>query len=180
MWRLGADDFPELPFPRNPHADDYPLVGCASVTHINLDKPCRQAIGPPHLDGFGALLLMRQVPTVPAPVVAPSPTCGGSRHARLSRLLVGCDVEPIDNDQARRAGELVGKAARTDIVDGTVVAGALHRHDVVISATPKISARSLGPLIAGLKSKPLDDQHDAALRASDHGHARGAARATHS
>jgi hypothetical protein len=83
-----------------------------------------------------ALLLMRQVPTVPAPVVAQA-WRGGSRQARLSRLLVGCDVEPLDEDQARRVGELVGKAARTDVVDGAVVEGALRRHDLVVSADPE-------------------------------------------
>jgi len=39
-----------------------------------------------------ALLALREVPTVPAPVVAQG-WRGESRQARLARLLVGCEVE---------------------------------------------------------------------------------------
>ncbi len=80
-----------------------------------------------------ALLELRQVPTVPVPVVAQG-WRGGSRQARLARFLVGCNVERLDDDQARRVGELLAKAARTDIVDATVVEGALRRNDVVVSS----------------------------------------------
>lgn len=79
-----------------------------------------------------ALLQLRQVPTVPAPVVAQA-WRGGSRQARLSRFLLGCNVERLDDGQARRVGELLAKAALSDIVDGTVVEGALRRNDLVIS-----------------------------------------------
>lgn len=92
-----------------------------------------------------ALLQLRQVPTVPAPVVAQA-WRGGSRQARLSRLLVGCNVERLDDAQARRVGELLAKAALSDIVDGTVVEGALRRGDLVISSDPA----DLSSLAAGL------------------------------
>lgn len=82
-----------------------------------------------------ALLELRQVPTVPAPVVAQG-WRGGSRKARLSRLLVGCNVEGLDDGQARRVGELLANAARADVVDATVVEGALRRNDVVVSSDP--------------------------------------------
>ncbi len=82
-----------------------------------------------------ALLELRQVPTVPAPVVAQA-WRGGGRQARLSRLLLGCDVEDLDDAQARRVGELLAKAARSDVVDGAVVEGALHRNDLVLSSDP--------------------------------------------
>jgi hypothetical protein len=82
-----------------------------------------------------ALLELRQVPTVPAPVVAQG-WRGGSRQARLARLLVGCQVERLDDSQARRVGELLAKAARTDVVDAAVVEGALRRNDVVVSSDP--------------------------------------------
>ncbi|MGH9306383.1 MAG: hypothetical protein ACRD0I_05800 [Acidimicrobiales bacterium] len=72
------------------------------------------------------------MPTVPAPVVAQA-WRGGSRQARLSRFLLGCNVERLDDGQARRVGELLAKAALSDIVDGTVVEGALRRNDLVIS-----------------------------------------------
>ncbi len=82
-----------------------------------------------------ALLELRQVPTVPAPVVAQG-WRGRSRQARLSRLLVGCNVEELDDGQARRVGELLANAARADVVDATVVEGALRRNDVVVSSDP--------------------------------------------
>ena len=80
-----------------------------------------------------AFLTARVVPTVPAPVVAQA-WRGGSRQALLSRFLVGCDVEALDDDQARKVGSLAAKAATTDIVDASVVEGALRRVDMVISS----------------------------------------------
>jgi hypothetical protein len=83
-----------------------------------------------------ALLRLREVPTAPAPVVAQA-WRGGSRQARLARLLVGCDIEPLDNDQARQVGQLLARAAVADIVDGAVTEGALRRRDLVISSDPE-------------------------------------------
>ncbi len=80
-----------------------------------------------------ALLAQRDVPTTPAPVVAQA-WRGGGRQALLARLLVGCDVEALDHEQARSVGSLAARAATTDIVDATVVEGALRRHDIVISS----------------------------------------------
>ncbi len=80
-----------------------------------------------------ALLALREVPTAPAPVVAQA-WRGGSRQARLSRLLIGCDVEALDDEHGRRVGELLGKAGTADIVDGFVAEGALRRHDLVVSS----------------------------------------------
>src|ERR1700728_3985057 len=80
-----------------------------------------------------ALLTLREVPTVPAPVVAQS-WRGGSRQALLARLLAGCDVEALDDGQARAVGSLAATAATKDIVDACVVEGALRRHDLVVSS----------------------------------------------
>src|SRR5437870_12089803 len=82
-----------------------------------------------------ALLVRREVPTVPAPAVAQA-WRGGSRQALLARLLVGCGVEALDDDQARAVGGLAAHAAVTDIVDVTVVEGALRRRDLVVSSDP--------------------------------------------
>ena len=79
-----------------------------------------------------ALLVRRDVPVVPAPVVAQS-WRGTSRQALLARMLTGCDIEPLDDRQARSAGTLAARAATTDIVDACVVEGALRRGDLVIS-----------------------------------------------
>jgi hypothetical protein len=42
-----------------------------------------------------ALVTRREVPVVPAPVLAQS-WSGGSRQALLSRMLAGCQVEALD------------------------------------------------------------------------------------
>ena len=81
-----------------------------------------------------ALLALREVPTVPAPVVAQS--WRGGRQALLARLLAGCDVEALDDGQARSVGSLAARAAITDIVDVCVVEGAMRRHDLVVSSDP--------------------------------------------
>jgi hypothetical protein len=80
-----------------------------------------------------ALLGLREVPTVPAPVVAQS-WRGGGRQALLSHLLAGCDVEALDDGQARSVGSLAARASTADIVDACVVEGALRRHDLVVSS----------------------------------------------
>lgn len=80
-----------------------------------------------------ALLAIREVPTVPAPVLAQS-WRGESRQALLSRLLTGCDVEPLGDGQARSVGSLAAHAATGDIVDACVVEGALRRRDLVVSS----------------------------------------------
>lgn len=82
-----------------------------------------------------ALLARREVPTVPAPVVAQA-WRGGSSQALRARLLVGCDVEALDDHQARAVGALAPSASANDIVDVTVVEGALRRPDLVIGSDP--------------------------------------------
>jgi hypothetical protein len=80
-----------------------------------------------------ALLMRREVPTVPAPVVAQS-WRGSGRQAQLARLLAGCYVESLDDVRARAAGSLAAQASTTDVVDACVVEGALRRHDLVVSS----------------------------------------------
>jgi hypothetical protein len=80
-----------------------------------------------------ALLVRREVPVVPAPVVAQS-WRGTSRQALLARLLSGCDIEALDDGQARSVGALAARAATADIVDACVVEGALRRRDLVVSS----------------------------------------------
>ncbi len=83
-----------------------------------------------------ALLEQREVPTAPAPVVAQG-WRGGPRQALLAKLLVGCNVEALDNGRARLVGVLAARAGARDVVDAAVVEGALRRHDVVISSDPE-------------------------------------------
>lgn len=80
-----------------------------------------------------ALLMMRVIPVVPAPVVAQA-WRGSSRQALLARLLAGCDIEALIDERARAAGTLAGRANIADVVDACVVEGALRRRDTVISS----------------------------------------------
>lgn len=73
--------------------------------------------------------------TVPAPVVAEA-WRGGSRQANLSRFLALCQVEELSYVQSRAVGVLAGKADHDDIVDVTVVEGALRRNDAVVTSNP--------------------------------------------
>lgn len=80
-----------------------------------------------------ALLLRRVVPVVPASVVA---QCwrGTPRQAQLARLLTGCEIEALDDTRAKATGTLAGRARTTDIVDASVVEGALRRGDLIVSS----------------------------------------------
>jgi predicted nucleic acid-binding protein len=78
-----------------------------------------------------ALLAYREVPVVLAQAWR-----GGARQALLARLLAGCDIEALDDTQARATGTLAARAATTDIVDACVTEGALRRHDLVITSDP--------------------------------------------
>ena len=73
------------------------------------------------------------VPTVPAPVVAEA-WRGHARQASLARMLAGCDVEEMTADQARRVGELAGRADLEDVADVSVVEGASRRDDVIVTS----------------------------------------------
>ncbi|MBI4486583.1 MAG: twitching motility protein PilT [Acidobacteria bacterium] len=73
------------------------------------------------------------VPVVPAPVLAEA-WRGGSRQASLARLLAMCEVEPMTEAQAQNVGELAGKAGHDDVVDVTVVEGAIRRRQAVVTS----------------------------------------------
>ena len=75
------------------------------------------------------------VPTVPTPVLAEA-WRGGPRQASLSRFLALCEIEPLSTEQARTVGVLAGKASHDDIVDVTVVEGAIRRRDAVVTSNP--------------------------------------------
>ncbi len=82
------------------------------------------------------LLAAGAVPTVPAPVLAEA-WRGGAGQAALARLLAPCRVEPMDAAQARAVGVLAGRARHPDVVDVTVVEGALRRGDGVVTQDPE-------------------------------------------
>jgi hypothetical protein len=85
------------------------------------------------------------IPTVPAPVLAQA-WRGGPQPA-LSRLLRGCTVRATDEVEARRAGTALARSGTSDVVDATVVVGALDRGDGVVSSDPddlRMIAAALG------------------------------------
>lgn len=83
------------------------------------------------------LLAEEIIPVVPAPVLAEA-WRGGARQARLAQFLVQCVVEPMSEEQARAVGVLAGRAAHGDIVDVTVVEGAMRRCDGIVTSDPDI------------------------------------------
>lgn len=59
---------------------------------------------------------------------------GTSRRARLSRLLAGCQVLPLDEITAREGGVLCGRAKTSDIIDAVVVVVASRYHAGVVTS----------------------------------------------
>jgi hypothetical protein len=72
------------------------------------------------------------VPTVPAGVLAQS--WRGGPQPLLARLLDGCDVDPLDETGARLVGSALRRSATDDVVDASVVVGALRRGDSVVTS----------------------------------------------
>ena len=46
---------------------------------------------------------------------------GGGRQARLAKLLAAIEISPLDEALGRRAGVLLARARKADVVDGAVV-----------------------------------------------------------
>ena len=67
-----------------------------------------------------ALLLKREIPTVPAAVVAQS-WRGSRRQVQLAHLLAGCYTEALHGRQARSVGALAARASTIGIVGACVV-----------------------------------------------------------
>ena len=72
------------------------------------------------------------VPCVPSPIVAQ--VSRSPRQVQLRRLLRGCEVIPLDEAGAHRAGALLGKSETTDVADAALVSVAVARTaDIVTS-----------------------------------------------
>jgi len=82
-----------------------------------------------------AALVRGVTPIVPAGALGEG-WRGGPQH-RLSRMLKGCDVEPLTEGQARALGVLAAQSGLSDTVDLAVVEGALRRNDAVITSNHK-------------------------------------------
>ncbi|GMU78616.1 MAG: hypothetical protein AMXMBFR46_14110 [Acidimicrobiia bacterium] len=73
-------------------------------------------------------------PTVPAGVLGQA--WRGGPQAHLSRLLAGCTIEDLTEVRSRAAGAACGRAAIDDLIDATVVVGAVARGDLVVTSDP--------------------------------------------
>lgn len=71
-------------------------------------------------------------PVVPAVVLGQA--WRGGPQAQLSRLLRGCEIEPVSEVLAREAGRACALAGTSDIVDAIVVVSALSRGDLVVTS----------------------------------------------
>jgi len=74
----------------------------------------------------------------------------GARQANLSRTLAGIEVLPLEEDEARRAGELLAATGLSDIVDAHVATVVRPGDDVLTT-----DARDIGRLVAarGVKAR---------------------------
>jgi len=73
-------------------------------------------------------------PTVPAGVVGQA--WRGGPQVQLSRLLAGCTIEDLTEVRSRAAGAACGRATTDDLIDATVVVGAVARKDLVVTSDP--------------------------------------------
>jgi hypothetical protein len=71
-------------------------------------------------------------PTVPVAVLAEG--WRGGPQAKLSTLLKGCDIEDLTKTQARAIGALAARAGHDDVVDVSVVEGAIRRNHAVVTS----------------------------------------------
>jgi hypothetical protein len=74
-------------------------------------------------------------PTVPAGALAQA--WRGGPQAQLLRLLSGCRVETLTEPASRATGAACARSGRPDVVDASVVVGALVREDVVFTSDPE-------------------------------------------
>jgi predicted nucleic acid-binding protein len=72
--------------------------------------------------------------TVPATVVAEA--WRGGRRRWLEDLLRIATVEPLTDELARRAGELLARSGTSNTVDATVAVSAAQRGDIIVTSDP--------------------------------------------
>ncbi len=73
-------------------------------------------------------------PVVPAPVLAQA--WRGGPQPLMSRLLKGCDVLPLSEDDARDVGSLLASSGTSDVVDAAVVLSAVRGGCAVVTSDP--------------------------------------------
>jgi hypothetical protein len=81
------------------------------------------------------------VPSVPAPALAQ--VSRSPRQAQLRRLLRGCDVIALDEDEAHAVGRLLAVSGTSDITDAAVVVAARDRGATILTSDRKDIAKLL-------------------------------------
>ena len=110
-------------------------------------------------------LALEVSPTVPTPVLAEA-WRGGSPPGEPRPLPRSVHHRTLTEDQAKAVGTLAAHAGHDDIVDVTVVEGAIRRHDAVVTSNPPTSARSPrppGPKSSSSGSKPASGSRHVAV-----------------
>lgn len=80
-------------------------------------------------------LLVREMhPALPTVVLGQA--WRGGPQAQLSRLVRGCDVDPLTESQARAAGAALAASGGSDLIDAAVVITACARNDLVVTSDP--------------------------------------------
>ena len=72
------------------------------------------------------------IPTIPAGALAQA--WRDDPQPLLSRLIDTVTIDPLDELAARLAGVLLGRAGGSNVVDSSVVTGALRRGDAVVTS----------------------------------------------
>ncbi len=72
--------------------------------------------------------------TIPAGALAQA--WRGARNARVSRLVNASFMEVLDEQLAKRVGELLARSRTSDVVDAAVAVGAAARGDIVLTSDP--------------------------------------------
>jgi predicted nucleic acid-binding protein len=80
--------------------------------------------------------------TIPAPVLA---QVFRSYNIQVSRVMKGCEIEALDEERAKRVGARLGLRKTADVVDATVVTGALSRGDAIVTSDRGDIERLLDP-----------------------------------
>jgi hypothetical protein len=92
-------------------------------------------------------------PVVPAGVLGQA--WRGGPQAQLSRLLRGCRIEALTEQRTRAAGTACARSDTGDVIDASVVVGALARDDMVVTSDPDDLARIADGLGRRLRIHPI-------------------------
>ena len=85
-------------------------------------------------------LVARRAPITHGGVIGQVWRSGTGRQARLARLLPALEIVPLDRSLGQRAGLLIGRARRSDVVDAAVVVLAVDGDTILTSDVHDLEA----------------------------------------